>query len=297
MSRFATPEGCPNEDQFVADLWHCQQFPNTWAAQFGHPQLASLAAVMAAILVLSGKQSNSHKRVCTAAPDSSWWVVFTTDYGITGWFDRSSSLGWAHWKDRRCRNQQTRFIMIPKTGPKKVVKTRLRLKGPWQYLAWRRSQKRWMEKKVPLTSQVAVCIMNQKVDAISVVAQWHIPPHTRWNSDPQSAGSTSAVAVTKCTTENRIWMNFCLQSLPTVNSHQSKNISTERQDPGEHVAHLCQSTMLFGIVWMLLLWHCWQGCLFLRLFALLADRFLFLCISQMPEMHPRPFFGGFWHPQ
>ena len=43
-------------------------------------------------------------------------------------------------------------------------------------------------KKSPLTSQVAVCIMNQKVDAISVVAQWHIPPHTRWNSDPQSAG-------------------------------------------------------------------------------------------------------------
>ena len=69
--------------------------------------------------------------------------------------------------------------------------------------------------------------------------------------------------MTKCTTENRIWMNFCLQSLPTVNSHQSKNISTERQDPGEHVAHLCQSTMLFGIVWMLLLLrHCWQDVFF-----------------------------------
>ena len=24
---------------------------------------------------------------------------------------------------------------------------------------------------------------------------------------------------------------------------------------------------------------------------------LLLCISQTPEMHPRPFFGGFWHPQ
>ena len=24
---------------------------------------------------------------------------------------------------------------------------------------------------------------------------------------------------------------------------------------------------------------------------------LLLCISQTPEMHPRPFFGGFWHPR
>ena len=28
-----------------------------------------------------------------------------------------------------------------------------------------------------------------------------------------------------------------------------------------------------------------------------AGCFLLLCISQTPEMHPRPFFGGFWHPQ
>ena len=28
-----------------------------------------------------------------------------------------------------------------------------------------------------------------------------------------------------------------------------------------------------------------------------ADCYLFLCISQTPEMHPRPFCGGFWHPQ
>lgn len=31
----------------------------------------------------------------------------------------------------------------------------------------------------PLSLQVAICIMNQKADAISVVAQWHIPPHAR----------------------------------------------------------------------------------------------------------------------
>ena len=28
-----------------------------------------------------------------------------------------------------------------------------------------------------------------------------------------------------------------------------------------------------------------------------AGCFLLLCISQTPEMHPRPFFGSFWHPQ
>ena len=28
-----------------------------------------------------------------------------------------------------------------------------------------------------------------------------------------------------------------------------------------------------------------------------AGCFLLLCISQTPEMHPRPFFGCFWHPQ
>ena len=28
-----------------------------------------------------------------------------------------------------------------------------------------------------------------------------------------------------------------------------------------------------------------------------AGCFLLLCISQTPEMHPRPFFGGFWHPR
>ena len=28
-----------------------------------------------------------------------------------------------------------------------------------------------------------------------------------------------------------------------------------------------------------------------------AGCFLLLCISQTPEMHPRPFFWGFWHPQ
>ena len=28
-----------------------------------------------------------------------------------------------------------------------------------------------------------------------------------------------------------------------------------------------------------------------------AGCFLLLFISQTPEMHPRPFFGGFWHPQ
>ena len=28
-----------------------------------------------------------------------------------------------------------------------------------------------------------------------------------------------------------------------------------------------------------------------------AGCFLLLCISQMPEIYPRPFFGGFWHPQ
>ena len=28
-----------------------------------------------------------------------------------------------------------------------------------------------------------------------------------------------------------------------------------------------------------------------------AGCFLLLCLSQTPEMHPRPFFGGFWHPQ
>ena len=28
-----------------------------------------------------------------------------------------------------------------------------------------------------------------------------------------------------------------------------------------------------------------------------AGGFLLLCISQTPEMHPGPFFGGFWHPQ
>ena len=28
-----------------------------------------------------------------------------------------------------------------------------------------------------------------------------------------------------------------------------------------------------------------------------AGCFLLLCISQTPEMHPRPFFGGFWHAQ
>ena len=28
-----------------------------------------------------------------------------------------------------------------------------------------------------------------------------------------------------------------------------------------------------------------------------AGCFLLLCISQTPEMHPQPFFGGFWHPQ
>ena len=27
-----------------------------------------------------------------------------------------------------------------------------------------------------------------------------------------------------------------------------------------------------------------------------AGCFLLLCISQTPEMHPLPFFGGFWHP-
>ena len=28
-----------------------------------------------------------------------------------------------------------------------------------------------------------------------------------------------------------------------------------------------------------------------------AGFFLLLCISQTPEMHPRPFFLGFWHPR